>query len=89
MVWVSLDSEQNWAWEGVPWVHFVDGLVDTILIFLSLKTVMFDVVDELEEEHSHAGVEKLILEGLPAEEEEDWSANGSMDDEVSYHFVVE
>lgn len=52
-------------------MHFVDGLVDTILIFLSLKTVMFDVVDELEEEHSHAGVEELILEGLPAEEEED------------------
>jgi len=52
-------------------VHFVDGLVDTILIFLSLKTVMLDVVDELEEEHSHAGVHELIFEGLPAEEEED------------------
>lgn len=52
-------------------MHFVDRLVDPILIFLSLETVMFNVVDQFEEEHSHAGVEELILEGLPAEEEED------------------
>jgi len=32
---VSLDSEENWAGKGVPRVHLIDGLVDSILVFVS------------------------------------------------------
>lgn len=63
MVRVPLDSEQDRARKGVPRVHLVDGLVDTVLVLLSLETVVLDVVNQLKEEHSHAGVVKLIFQG--------------------------
>lgn len=58
---MSLDSEKYWGGEGVPGVHLSDGLVDSVLILLSLEAVVLDVVDQLEEEHAHESIVELIL----------------------------
>lgn len=71
VVRVSLDSEKHWRRQGVPGVHLCDGLVNAVLVLLSLKAVVLDVVDQLKEEHAHQSVVELILEGLPAEDQED------------------
>lgn len=42
-------------------MHLSDGLVDAVLILLSLEAVVFDVVDQLEEKHTHESVVELIL----------------------------
>lgn len=70
-------------------MHLGDGLVDSVLILLSLEAVVLDVVDQLKEEHAHESIVELILQGLPSKEKEDSGANGSMDDEVHNHLVVE
>lgn len=70
-------------------MHLVDWLVDSILVLLSKEAVVLNVVDKLKEEHSHACIGELVLQRWPSEEEEDSSANRSMDNEVSYHFVIE
>lgn len=71
VVRVSLDSEEHWGGERVPGVHLSDTLVDTVLVLLSLEAVVLDVVDQLKEEHTHASVVELVLERLPAEDQED------------------
>jgi len=71
VVRVSPDSEKHWRRQGVPGVHLCDGLVNAVLVLLSLKAVVLDVVDQLKEEHAHQSVVELILEGLPAEDQED------------------
>ena len=71
VVRVSLDSEKHWGGEGIPGVHLGDRLEDTVLILLSLQAVVLDVVDQLKEEHPHKSVVELILQGLPAEHQED------------------
>ena len=66
VVAVSLDSEKNWRREAVPWVHFVDRLINAFLVFLSEKPVVLDVVDELEVEDTPESVQELVFKALPA-----------------------
>lgn len=68
---VSLDSEKYRGRQGVPGVHLGDRLEDAILVLLSLKAVVLDVVYQLQEEHPHKSVVELVLQGLPAEHKED------------------
>lgn len=89
VVWMPLNSKQNWARKRIPRVHFVDRFVYTILILLSKETVVLNIVDQFQKEHSHACIVELIFKRWPSKEEEDSSTNRSMDDEVSYHFVIE
>lgn len=70
-------------------MHFCDGLIDAVLVLLPLEAVVLDVVDKLQKEHSHESVVELILERLPSEKEKDSAANGSMNNEVHDHLVVE
>ena len=41
-------------------MHFCDGLIDSVLVFLSLEAVVLNVVDELQKEHSHESVMELV-----------------------------
>ena len=66
VVAVSLDSEKSWRRQAVPWVHFVDGLINALLVFLSEKPVVLDVVDELEVEDTPESVQELVFKALPA-----------------------
>lgn len=66
VVAVSLDSEKSWRRQAVPWVHFVDGLINAFLVFLSEKPVVLDVVDELEVEDTPESVQELVFKALPA-----------------------
>ena len=42
-------------------MHLGDGLIDTVLILLSLEPIMLNVIYKLQEEHAHKSVVKLIL----------------------------
>ena len=42
-------------------MHLVDGLVDSIFIFLSLEAVVFDVVDHFKIPNTPESINKLIL----------------------------
>lgn len=70
-------------------MHFGDRLIDTILVLLSLESVMLDVVDQFEEKHTHQSVVELVLKRVPSQCKEDGEANGSVNEEIHDHLVVE
>jgi len=50
---------------------------------------MFNIVDQLNVEHTKNRVTELMLQGCPSKEEEDGTTNGGVKDKVRYHLVVE
>ena len=70
-------------------MHFGNGLIDTVFILLSLEAVVLNVINEFQKEHTSKSVMKLILKRFPSEKEEDSEANGSMNNEVHDHLVIE
>ena len=43
-------------------MHFIDRLVDSLLVFFPQNTIVLDVVDQLKEEHTIQGVHELVFE---------------------------
>lgn len=70
-------------------MHLGNGLIDSILVLLSLESVVLNIVDQFQEEDAHHGVVELVLERLPAQQEEYREAYGSVDYEVHDHLIVE
>jgi len=88
MVTMSLETEHGWGADRVPWVQLVNALVDTVLVLLTREAVVLDVVDCLKVERSHKGVQELVLEGVPSEDEVNCGHNWKVEKLVVGHFVV-
>tara|TARA_B110000285_G_C14923618_1_gene513831 strand:+ start:543 stop:809 length:267 start_codon:yes stop_codon:yes gene_type:complete len=86
---VSLDSEEDWRRLRVPRVHLIYRFVNSIIVLLSQEPVMFDIVYQLNEEHTKNSVTELVLQRCPSEEEEDGTTDRGVNDKVCYHLVVQ
>lgn len=42
-------------------MHLGDGLIDAVLVFLSLEAIVLNVVDQFQKEHSEESVMELVL----------------------------
>lgn len=86
---MSLDSEEDWRRLRVPRVHLIYRFVNSIIVLLSQEPVMFDIVYQLNEEHTKNSVTELVLQRCPSEEEEDGTTDRGVNDKVCYHLVVQ
>jgi len=68
-------------------MHFVNALVDSVLIFWALKAIVLDVADALKQEYSLERVEELVFERVPTKNKVDWSKQEKGHEGVKSHFV--
>lgn len=73
VVGVALDSKKLVRGGCVPAMQFIDRFINTSGIFFPQKTVVFCVIDQLDEENAHQCIDKLEGTCSPSEHKLDRS----------------
>lgn len=87
MIRVSLQSEHDWAWLCVPWMHFVNALIDSVLVLLPKEAVVLGVVIKFHKELTKDHLSYSVLKCIPSKEIVNWWVDTSMDEGIVSHFV--
>lgn len=66
---------------------FVDTFINTVFVFSPQKSVVLDIVDQLEHKLTRDSIDDLVLDRLPSEDSIDSQENGGVDHKVHGHFV--
>jgi len=87
VVGVSLNLEENFWRNRVPWMNLANRLVDTVLILHPHDSIMFNIVATNSEEVAPPCIHELPLKTLQAESFVYYSTHNNFNDFLVSHFV--